>query len=81
MAGADPSAACSVLDEDSVGPHATLVARHLNQVGIICICSAADPAMPRADALNVILPAESLDLDEVINRLTTTQPVGPDYHI
>ncbi len=77
----DRGYACSVLDEDVLGDQAGFVARHLNQAGIICICSAALKALPRADVVNVILNAESLDIDEVINRLTEAQPVEPDFDI
>jgi len=72
---------CSVLDEDSLGHQTGLVAQHLNQAGIICICSAPDSALPRTDALNVILSAESLEIDEVIKLSSLAQPAQPDFVI
>jgi bifunctional enzyme CysN/CysC len=72
---------CVVLDEEALGNQAGFVARNFNQAGIICLCSAPDNALPHEDAANVILPAESLEIDEVIKLLSLAHPGQPDFQI
>ncbi len=60
--------ASAVLDDDSLGEQATLVAWHLNEAGLICIC-ALENAVPEEGEAVWIFEAENLDVDGLIKRL------------
>jgi len=55
-----------VLEDDSLGEQAALVARHLNEAGLICIC-ALENALPEEGAW--VVAAENLLMDDVLKRL------------
>jgi bifunctional enzyme CysN/CysC len=60
--------ASAVLDDDAVGDQARLVARQLNEAGLICIC-ALENVQPEAREGSLILQAEDLVVDDLIKLL------------
>jgi len=77
----DRGYACTLLDAEILGAQPVLVAHALNQAGLICVCSAPDNSLPGEDASNVILPAESVEIDKVIELLRHPEPGQPDFQI
>jgi len=65
----DRGYACMLLDAKLLGVQTGLVAENINLGGMICLCAASDDVLPRQDAVNVILPAEGLDIERVIGLL------------
>ena len=81
----DRGYACVVLDEADLGDHAALVAKHLTQAGVICLCTAPGDKLPDEDGANVILQAESLQIENVTRFLSAHSsagaPLAPDFEI
>ncbi len=67
--------ASTVLDDDSLGDQAALVARHLNEAGLICIC-ALENVSPEKDETNLVFDAESLTVEDLIRRLHSLDQAG-----
>ena len=66
--------ASAVLDDDSLGRQAVLVARQLNEAGLICIC-ALENAQPEAGEGSLILDAENIVVEDLVKLLQSyTQP-------
>jgi bifunctional enzyme CysN/CysC len=60
--------ASAVLDDDAIGDQASLVARQLNEAGLICIC-ALENVQPEAREGSLILQAENVVVDDLIKLL------------
>ncbi|CAL1241793.1 sulfate adenylyltransferase subunit CysN [Candidatus Methylocalor cossyra] len=65
----DRGYACTSLDAAAFGPHAPRVAGEINRAGLVCLCAASNQAPPREDAVNLVLPADDVDIDRVIGLL------------
>jgi bifunctional enzyme CysN/CysC len=65
----DRGYACTLLDSDFLGAQTGLVAENINLAGMICICPATAAATPKEDAVNIVLPADGIDIDKVIGLL------------
>jgi bifunctional enzyme CysN/CysC len=65
----DRGYACVVLDEEHLGDQAALVAKHLTEAGVICLCTASGDQLPDEDDINVILPSDSLQIEKVTRFL------------
>jgi bifunctional enzyme CysN/CysC len=66
----DRGYACTLLDTDFLGAQTGVVAENINLAGMVCICPATAEAKPREDAVNIVLPADGIDIDRVIGLLT-----------
>ena len=69
--------ASAVLDEDLPEAQANLVARQLNQAGLICIC-ALESIIPEAREGSLVLKAENLVVDDLIKLLHSYGKPGVD---
>jgi len=75
--------ASTVLDDDALGELAPVVARHLNEAGLICIC-ALENAEPEEGGW--VIDAENLHVDGLIKRLhayghSEADKAGLDFEI
>ena len=60
--------ASAVLDDDSLGDQAPLIARQLNEAGLICIC-ALENVQPEAREGSLVLQAGNLVVDDLIKLI------------
>lgn len=60
--------ASAVLDDDSLGDQAPLVARQLNEAGLICIC-ALENVQPETREGNLVLQAENVVVEDLVKVL------------
>jgi bifunctional enzyme CysN/CysC len=58
----------TVLEDDSLGEEAALVARYINEAGLICIC-ALENVEPEESEASWIVDADNLDVSGLIKRL------------
>jgi hypothetical protein len=64
----DRGYACTLLDSGILGPQTALVAKNINLAGIICVCVAPEGGVPAEDGVNWILPADSIEVERIIER-------------
>lgn len=62
--------ACFLLDSQLSGEHTALIAQQLNQAGLIVISAIDSGEAPNADARNVVLEAENIDINRVTELLS-----------
>jgi bifunctional enzyme CysN/CysC len=72
----DRGFACTLLDEELLAADARVVARSLREAGLICLCVVKGEACPEEDAVNRILHAGQIDLDEIIRWISEVPPGG-----
>ncbi len=77
----DRGYACIVLEAASLGPDRAELIQHLHRAGLICLCAAPDEGLPRADELNIILPAETIEIEQLTHLLSLPPPAPPDFQI
>jgi bifunctional enzyme CysN/CysC len=80
----DRGYAVALLDPSLPAAAARLVAENLNLAGLAAIAVPAPTAPPAADETNVLLPADALDIDQVVNLLRplpTAVDAGTDFVI
>ncbi|QSA97560.1 sulfate adenylyltransferase subunit CysN [Methylococcus sp. EFPC2] len=63
----DRGHAAAVIDEDGRDIPAALLARSLNHAGLVCLAAVAD--VPPVDAGSLVLPADEVDVEKVIELL------------
>lgn len=72
--------ASTVLSDETLGDQAGLVASHLNEAGLICICAMETTGLAAAEHVWVYT-AEEVQLDELIKRLHSFKEASLEYEI
>jgi bifunctional enzyme CysN/CysC len=72
----DRGFACALLDEELLAADAKVVAASLRDAGLICLCVTQGEGCPEEGAVNRILHAGRIDLDEVIRWVSEVPSAG-----
>jgi bifunctional enzyme CysN/CysC len=69
--------ASAVLDDDFLGGQAALVARQLNEAGLICIC-ALENVQPEVSEGSLVLNTDNLAVEDLVKLLHSYSQPKPD---